>query len=171
MSDMPDYRQGVVDELRRLEEDMLYTEKAHFAAGEELSRAHLVLGILATLAAAASVATIVGEASAVISGGLALIASLASAVLTFVKPEEKAAQHLSAARLLGDIRVRARQHRELDLHSESGVARDEWRTYAQQISAAKAEVDQSAPSVSDRRFAKGRKKIQSGEFIHDSVPT
>lgn len=164
---MNDYRKGVTDELLRLEEDMLYTEKGHFAAANELSRIHVGLGITATVAAAASVATIVGDASAIISGVLGLIASLVSAVLTFVKPEEKASQHLTAARLLGDIRVRARQHRELDLHDGAGNSSASWRTYPTEIRVAKAEVDQSAPPVSDRRFRKAQAKIQSGDFIHD----
>lgn len=166
---MSAYRQEVIDELRRLEEDLLYTEKGHFMAANELSRLHLGLGIAATLAAAASVATIVGEASAVLSGTLALIASLASAVLTFVKPDQKVGQHLAAGRLLNDVRVRSRQCRALDLHADSGLSRAEWRSKADEIRSAKAEVDQTAPSISDRRFAKAQEKIRSGDFTHDSV--
>ena len=109
---MCDYRTAISAELQKLEEDMLYTEKAHFVAAEELSAIHLWVGLIATVTAA----TIVARNSPVLPGSLALVAALASAMITFVKPDEKAAQHLAAARSLGAIRVLARQHRELDLH-------------------------------------------------------
>lgn len=41
-----------------MEEDMLFTEKAHFVAAEELRKVHLLVGLVATVSAAASVASI-----------------------------------------------------------------------------------------------------------------
>lgn len=112
------YHSAICGELLKMEEDMLYTEKAHFVAAEELQRVNLVVGLVATVAAAASVASIVASGPKVISGVLALVAAIASATMTFVRPDEKAAQHLSAAKALGVARVKARQYRGIDLHSE-----------------------------------------------------
>jgi len=60
--------------------------------------AHLWVGLIATVTAAAAAATIVASNAPVLSGSLALVAALASANIAFVKPDEKAAQHLAAAR-------------------------------------------------------------------------
>ena len=166
---MTDYRTAISAELQKMEEDMLYTEKAHFVAAEELKRVHLCIGLIATVSAAASVTSIVASGPQVISGTLALIAALASATLTFVKPDEKAAQHLVAARTLGAVRVKARQHREIDLHPQRPEDVTAWRRYVEQIGEAKSEVDGAAPSLSERRFRKGRAKIGAGHFSHDSV--
>lgn len=56
-----DYRAAICAELRKMEEDMLYTEKAHFVAAEELKKVHLWVGLVATVSAAASVASIVAS--------------------------------------------------------------------------------------------------------------
>jgi hypothetical protein len=165
---MTDYRAAITAELQRLEEDMLYSEKAHFVAAEELKRVHLWVGLVATVTAAAAAATIVADKSPVLSGSLALVATLASALVTFVKPEARAAQHLAAARNLGAIRVQARQHREVDLHPEQPVNPDKLRDYVTAIAEAKRDADAAAPSISDRRFEKARKKIQAGHFTHDA---
>lgn len=167
---MSDYRLAIARELLALEEDLLYTEKAHFAAAEELQRVHLLLGLTATLSAAVSVASVVTEAGPLWSGIPALVASLASAVLTFVKPDEKAAQHLGAGRSLGQIRVRSRQHRELGLQEQATPPNPKrWRGYVDEIGKAKAETDQSAPATSNRHFRKAQAKIQAGHFVHDSA--
>lgn len=166
---MSDYRAAISAELERLEEDMLFTEKGHFVAAEELKRAHRWLGLIATVSAAAAAATIVADNSPVVSGSLALVAALASAMLTFVKPEEGAAQHLSAARVLGAVRVLARQNREVDLHPDAMEDRTAWRKYVAEIGAAKKEADAAAPSISDRRFEKARRKIDAGHFVHGAA--
>ena len=53
--------------------------------------------------------------SKVAAGLLALGAAIASGVLTFMKPERTAEQHLAAGRQLAALRVRARQALNLDL--------------------------------------------------------
>src|SRR5699024_5752245 len=51
-ADVTDVRNAVEDELKRLEEDILYTEKGHFSASNEHGRIHLALGLLATITSA-----------------------------------------------------------------------------------------------------------------------
>jgi hypothetical protein len=165
---MSDYRTAISTELEKIEEDMLYTEKAHFIAAEELKAVHLWVGLIATVTAAAAAASIVAHNSPILSGSLALVAALASALITFVKPDEKAAQHLAAARNLGAIRVLARQHRDVDLHTEQAEDRAAWRGYVAEIAEAKIDADSAAPSLSDRRFARARRKIRKGHFTHDA---
>ena len=126
---------------------MLYTEKAHFAAAEELKQVHLWVGLIATVASAASVAAIVAHGPAVIPGTLSLVAALAAAIVTFVKPEKKAEQHLAAAKALGNLRVKARHYREIDLHPERPDDAKAWRGSVKQIADAKGKADGVAPSL------------------------
>ena len=163
------FHSAICGELLKMEEDMLYTEKAHFVAAEELRKVNLWVGLVATVAAAASVASIVASGPKVISGVLGLLAAIASATMTFVRPEEKAAQHLSAAKALGVTRVKTRQYREIDLNSEQPEHVAEWRRMVTEIGEAKGRADHAAPSISERRFQKARRKIQAGDFSHDSV--
>lgn len=166
VSEMKDYRTTIADELKRLEEDILYTEKAHFAAAEALQRIHWGVGIVSTVAAAATSVSVVADGPTWVSGGLALLATVLSALLTFVKPEERAAQHLTAARVLNDVRVQAREHREIDLHASTPDQPEAWRGYIDAIRVAKKDADGAAPAVSQRAFDKARAKIEGGDFEH-----
>lgn len=166
MIPVTDMRTSVRTELERLEEDILYTEKAHFAAAEGLQRLHLIVGLIATITASATSVSIVADGPVWISAPFALTASIAAAVLTFLKPDERAAQHLGAGRNLGDARVQSRQHRELDLHEATTVDTNEWRGYADAIRTSKKETDDAAPALSQRHFESARRKIEGGDFEH-----
>lgn len=152
------------DEIARLQEDILYTEKAQFAAADRARLAHLSLGIVATVSSAAAAAAIVGDTGPTLPAVLALVGTLASALLTFLKPEQVAQQHLAAGRDLGAIRVQARQVANLDLGRV-----DDARPLIRDLAEQKAAVDRAAPGVGNRAFERGRKKISSGDFDHDSV--
>ena len=166
---MIDVGKAVDDELKRLEEDILYTEKGHFAASNEHGRVHLALGLLATITSAVAATTIISKSDPWIPGVLALIAAVASAVLTFVKPDERAAQHLQSGRALGALRVRIRQTRTIDLPADNHVDAATWKTTIQDLTTQKADIDNAAPPVSDRIFKKAQQKIQQGDFTHDTV--
>lgn len=57
-------RQQVNSEFERLEEDLLYTEKALFAASEHYRFLHYVLGILAAVASAITAVSALNSFSA-----------------------------------------------------------------------------------------------------------
>ena len=65
--------------------------------------------------------------------------------------------------------MKARHCRDIDLHMEQPEDVAEWRRMLTEISKAKGSADDAAPSISERRFQKARKKIQAGDFIHDSA--
>src|SRR4051812_27199971 len=88
------HRDDILEELWKLQVDIEYTEKAHFAAAEQLRALHYVLGGLAALTSAAASAAIV-KSSETLGAVLALISALAAALLTFVKPQALAEQHLT----------------------------------------------------------------------------
>lgn len=165
---MTDVTQQVRDELSRIEEDILYTEKAHFAASDSLGRVHLWLGLVATSASAVGATTIVGDAPDLHSGVLALVAAKAAAVLTFMKPEERARQHLYVGRSLAGLRVKIRQTKAIGLAGPETPAAD-WRGFAADLAAERAGIVEAAPAISNRVLSRTRKRIRSGDFIHDAV--
>jgi hypothetical protein len=106
----------------------------------------------------------VASASKVAAGLLALFAAIASGVLTFMKPERAAEQHLAAGRQLAALRVHARQVLTLDL---PGLGADELRETINDIAAKKAAIDDTAPGTQDRDYDVARKKITRGTFDRD----
>lgn len=160
----PSLAAALAAEGERLSCDLIYSEKAHFAAAEWHRRTHDVLGLTAAIAAAAAAASLLKDAP-LLTGALALIASIASAALTFEKPDKQAEQHLVAGRRLGALRVELRQLMQIDL---GHVQDEDVRKRLGKLTARKADIDQSAPGTSQRQFEKAQKKIDSGDFDNET---
>lgn len=155
---------AIARELEHLQEDLLFTEKAHFTAASRARRTHLVLGSVAAVASGTSAASIVAQTQPLLSGSLALLGSITAVLLTFLKPEQASQQHLNAGRELAAIRVQARQVRELDVRE--GADSSALRRRVARLADQKADADRAAPTISDRDFERARRKIQSGVFQH-----
>jgi hypothetical protein len=164
VTDDGEWRDAAAEELRQLIDDMLHTEKTHMAAAERLQGLHLWLGLAATVLATAAAATIVAAASKVVAGILALGAAIVSGVLTFMKPERTAEQHLAAGRQLAALRVHARQVLNLDLQQ---LGTDKLRKAIDEIAAKKAAIDDAAPGTRNRDYHVARGKITRGTFDRD----
>jgi hypothetical protein len=164
---MSSLRNEVVAEFKRLEEDLLYTEKAHFAAAEHFKMLHYLLGGVAAVASAATAASVLDERSK-LATVLSLVAAVAAALITFVKPEATATRHVEAARQLGDLRFRIRQARLLDAHEESSVSTDDMRALARGFTAEKQALLADAPTTSSFAFWRGKRKIEKGHFDYEA---
>ncbi|MEV8513465.1 SLATT domain-containing protein [Dactylosporangium sp. NPDC051484] len=160
------WRAAAREELLQINDDLLYTEKTHFATAETLHRVNLSFGLITTVLSTAAAATIVADRSPVAAGLLALGAAILSGVLTFVKPEQAAAQHLNAGRQLGALRVRARQVANLDLPRYS---QKELRKLIADLVEEKAKIDAASPVTTGRNFNKARQRIQGGIFDRDDI--
>jgi hypothetical protein len=147
-------------EGRQMQSDLLYTEKAQFAAAERLQQTHRLVGLTATLLSAAAAASILADHPAV-AGVLALSAALASGVLTFLKPDQQAATHLAAGRQLGVLRVELRQLVHLDLNH---LPEPEVRAALADIASRKADIDNAAPGTTERHFKIASAKVDRGDF-------
>lgn len=163
---MTSYRAGLIDELNKLETDLLYTEKAHFCAAEHFKMLHFLFGGLAAVAAAATAADVAG------SGGpwptaLPLIAAVAAAVVTFVKPLATAERHIVCGRQLGAVRIRVRQVRDLDARDDSGVADSALREQIVQMSDEKGKLHVDAPTTGPLAFWRAQRKVKKGHFSYD----
>lgn len=143
--------------------DLLYSEKAHFAAAEEQQKVHLFLGLVAAGAGAAAAATVFADLP-VVAGVLALTGAVISALLTFQKPDKRAEHHLAVGRQLGALRVELRHLMRLDL---GHVPDQEVRDRLTEITARKAEIDSTAPGTAERHFKRAQQKIDRGDFDDD----
>lgn len=156
-------RDEVVAEFERLEEDLLYTEKAHFAAAEHFRALHYLLGLTAAVASGATAASAFNDRST-LAAVLSIVATVAAALVTFLKPDATAARHLDAARQLGDLRFRIRQARLLDAHDDSPLDDGQLRDLARSFTAEKQALLAETPTTSPFAFWRGSRKIKAGHF-------
>lgn len=162
------HRDDILDELRKLAVDIEYTEKSHFAAAEHLRALHYVLGGLAAIASAAASAAIV-KSSDTVGAVLALTSALAAALLTFVKPQALAEQHVACGRELGDLKRRVGQCRTLDGNPDSGCTDGELRVAVTRFTAEKHAMHQGAPTTGPVAFWRAQRKMKAGHFDHNEA--
>lgn len=154
-------RTRISNELAQLRDDTHYTEKAHFAAANEWSRARLGIGVVTTLAGTASTASIIADQTPALAAVFAVIATIGGALQTFLKPGERTQDALKAGRELGAVRVQMRQAQLLKLPATGDDALGEMVALTADLAKAKAAIDSLAPAVSDRHYNMGKNQIES----------
>lgn len=100
-------------EAERLEEDTLYSSKGHFNAEDTWVRRHYWLGVPATVLGAVAAATLIKNQPD-LATVFTLLASLLTGLMTFLKPNERAALHRAAAGQFLALRNEARFFREIE---------------------------------------------------------
>jgi len=150
-------------EAERIEEDALYSSKGHFNAEDIWVLRNYWLGVpSAVLGAIAGAALIKSQPEW--ASAFTLIASLLTGLMTFLKPNERAAIHRAAAGQFLALRNDARIFREIELLEPYRQADPPKRL--KELSSVRNELNQNSPSIPRRAFVAARKGIEEGEAIH-----
>ena len=153
----------VIAELQRMEEDCTHSGKAHFNAADRWTRWNYAFGIPSVgLSAAAGAAFF--QDYAVIAGAMSSAVTVLTALMTFLKPSEKAAGHKSSGDQYLSLRNDARVFREIELTQVS----DDASAIAGMngFTTRRNELNQASPAFSNRDFKKAKKGIDRGEALH-----
>lgn len=150
-------------EAERIEEDATYSSKSHFNAEDTWVRRHYWLGVPATALAAIAGAALV-KSQPEWASALTLLASLLTGLMTFLKPNERAAMHRAAAGQFLALKNDARLFREVDLLQVHQL--DELPGRLKALSATRNELNQKSPSIPRGAFVAARKGIEEGEATH-----
>nr|MBL8409978.1 SLATT domain-containing protein [Dechloromonas sp.] len=150
-------------EAERIEEDATYSSKSHFNAEDTWVRRHYWLGVPATALAAIAGAALV-KSQPEWASALTLLASLLTGLMTFLKPNERAAMHRAAAGQFLALKNDARLFREVDLLQMHQL--DELPDRLKALSATRNELNQKSPSIPRGAFVAARKGIEEGEATH-----
>lgn len=159
--------QGKISALRReaerLEEDATYSSKGHFNAEDTWVRRNYWLGVPATLLGAIAGATLI-KSQPEWATVFTLLASLLTGLMTFLKPNERAAMHRAAAGQFLALRNEARFFREIELLQSDRL--EELPKRLKALSAIRNELNLKSPSIPRQAFVAARKGIEEGEAIH-----
>lgn len=155
--------EALIKEATRIEEDCLYSSKSHYNASVTWGRRHLLLGIPATIFGAAASLLIKScpELATVFAGA----ATTLTALVTFLKSNERAAVHKAAGAQYHALRNDARIFREIEaIEAEdttmlSGKLKD--------LAKRRNGLNQSSPSIPERAFQKAREGIEAGEVAYE----
>lgn len=150
-------------EAKRLEEDALYSSKGHFNAEDAWVRRNYWLGVPATALGAIAGAALI-KSQPELASALTLLASLLTGLMTFLKPNERAAIHRTAAGQFLALRNEARFFHEIELLSTDRLG--ELPKRLQELASARNELNQKSPSIPRHAFVSARKGIEEGEATH-----
>lgn len=146
-------------EAERIEEDSIHSAKGHFNAADIWRRRHYLLGIPATILGALAGAAIVKDWPTAASL-LSLAATILTALVTFLKPTERASEHKTAGDQYLALKNDARVFREIELLIQDGESHaDKIKTLSQR----RNELNQGSPEIPRKAFEKAKNGIASGE--------
>lgn len=150
-------------EAERLEEDATYSSKGHFNAEDTWVRRNYWLGVPATALGVIAGATLI-KSQPEWASAFTLLASLLTGLMTFLKPNERAAMHRAAAGQFLALRNDARFFREVELLQADRF--DEMAEKLEILSTTRNELNQKSPSIPRRAFIAARRGIEEGEATH-----
>lgn len=150
-------------EAERIEEDATYSSKSHFNAEASWIHRHYWLGVPSTILAAVAGATLI-KSQPELASIFALAASLLTGLMTFLKPNERAAMHRDAAGKFHALHNDTRFFREVELLQVEKTGELPARLKA--LSAARNALNQKSPSIPRGAFIAARKGIEEGEATH-----
>lgn len=153
----------ITAEQQRMEEDCNHSGKSHFNAGARWTVWNYVFGIPSVVLSAAAGAAFFKN-FADIAGAMSSCVTVLTALMTFLKPSERASRHKKA----GD--------QYLSLKNDARVFREVLLPHVEDVSAAIAgmegftkrrdELNQASPQFSDGDRKKARRSIEAGDSTH-----
>jgi hypothetical protein len=143
---MSDIITELCNEAARLQEDVLWSEKAHFAMATVWRRAHYWLGIpSALLAAFAGVSAL--KLSPELAAVLAALSVLLTSLLTFLQPEKRATEHHQTGIAYSDLRGKLRRLRLIE--ALDATKTEELKQELSEYAATKTEIMKAHRTLSE----------------------
>jgi hypothetical protein len=159
----------VIAELKaegdRLEWDALYTMKGHFNAAMLWNATHYVLGITAVVLGAFAGKGLVGAEPSPNASAVATASAALAAIITLLKPSEKAQPHHAAGVFYNSIKRKARMFQNLSLATKSDL--NALRKELDELVTAYHDHQLSAPPIPAPAYWITRRGVRAGEHTYN----
>jgi hypothetical protein len=156
-------RREIEDELERIEEESTRTGKSHTYAALRWGSYHYWLGLPAVLLGAVATFAFF-KSDPMIGGGLAALVTALTALQTFLKPSERAANHKGSGDQFGALRNDARVYRKIQMILAADV---EAAAALRELSDRRNKLKDTCPPFSDRDKRKAETAIEKGETLYE----
>lgn len=151
-------------------EGAVHYEQSHRLAAQAWYRINLVLGAAAALSTAVVAAiTVAASKTSSVAVASSLIAAALTAVFTFMKPGDRASQHLTAQRALSSFRGDLRRFNDL---VRPFLPHDELPVRIQEYADRRTEILNVAPQYAQRTYSRAARQLKTGllEYSVDQPP-
>ncbi|NKK36329.1 SLATT domain-containing protein [Rhizobium leguminosarum bv. viciae] len=153
----------IASELQRLEEDCAHSGKAHFNASDRWNQFNYWFGIPSVVISAVVGTALLKDHVVWASVGSAAVTVL-TALVTFLKPAEKATLHKSSGDQYLTLKNDSRVFREITLlrNVEEATALEG----LEGLTKRRNELNQASPLFANRDFRKAKKGVDDGQATH-----
>lgn len=159
----PDAKSAVADELQRIEEDCLHSGKAQFNAADRWRGYHYWLGLPSVVLSAVAGGAFL-KSEPMVAAALSVVVTVLTALMTFLKPADRAAAHKSSGDQYLSLRNDARVFRQIRLlHVCDDQAAIEG---LDEFTKRRNELNTSSLPFARRDYEKARDGIDRGEAAH-----
>ena len=158
-------KEELLKEAKRIEEGTLYSSKSHFVAASFWSNFHLVIGVITVMLAAIAGTAFAKSDGNVVGGILSIIIAALTSVMTFLNPNERASNHLSAGNSYDSLLNRVRIFRTIDCWREESdqVLTEKLKYFSEQ----KEKINQSSPQIPWGAYVVAKRGIEAGEGSYE----
>lgn len=156
----------IIKEAKRIEQDLTYSAKGHFAAATFWRNFHLWIGIPIVLLSAISGVTAISVMGPknLVTAIIALVITGLSSIMTFLNPNERASSHLNAGNNYDALQNKTRIFWAIDCwqHESDEVLTEKLKHLSEQ----KDKLNQSSPQIPTYAYIAGKKGIEAGESTY-----
>jgi len=160
---VPEAKDEIIKEAKRIEESLLHSSKGHFEAARFWSSFHMLIGIpVVVISAVAGAAAFKQfDASHVTAGVLSLVVAALSSVLTFLNPNAKSATHQTAGNKYDSLMNKTRIFWSIEcwLIDSEEVLTEKLKYLSEQ----KDTLNQNCPGIPRLAYKRAKKGIAAGE--------
>jgi hypothetical protein len=156
-------REALTKEARRIHEDCTYSSKGHYEAAARWDHAHLWLGIPSTILAAVSGVSALGDQK-ILAVATSVAVAILTALSTFLKPNERSAEHRQAGAAYLSLKNDARRFETIELQR---VDPDYDASLALKVLGDRQnQLNEGSRQVPRWAFERARRGIEQGEARH-----
>jgi hypothetical protein len=155
-------KESIKNEIKRVEEDSLYSSKGHFVAAGRWNRLSICLGLPVAVLSAVGGASAFGsfDNHAVVAGVISIVVTVLVAANTFLDPGKKSQVHFQYGNNYNALRNKARILAEI---KSSGLSSEELMVELETLNEQRDEFNSSAPQIPFWAFTKARAGIEEGQ--------
>jgi hypothetical protein len=153
--------EAIIKEARRIEENALYTSKAHFVCAQGCENLNLWIGIPTVILAAIAGALAFTNFLTVIAGVLSIIIAILTGIATFLNLKDKSRDHQNAGNKYDSLLTRVRIFRAIDCRQNQSeeVSTEKLKD----LSRERDRLNADCPQPSKKCYKRAKEGIEAGE--------
>jgi len=158
-------QKDIINEIKRIEEDSIYSAKGHFYASQYLNILNTTLGVTASVISAIAGTSAFSQFDNhnLLAGILSMVVASLTAIITFINPNQRASEHLKVGNEYNALKNDARIFYLVKIDS---IENSEAIKLLEKLNYRRNKLNQDSVQIPRWAFMKAKKGIEYGESTY-----